>query len=82
MIFFVSHEHAQSCLDGLGLWLLEAVDSLEVDDVCDLERSFGKLFVEAAYGTSQIVCERCSSNEPVDQLPSVFLHELARMDMR
>ena len=24
----VSNEHAQSCLDGLGLWMLEAVESL------------------------------------------------------
>ena len=40
-----------------------------------------KLFVEAADGISQIVCDRGSSNEPVDHLLEVLTHELSRMDM-
>ena len=78
----VSHEHAQSCIDCLGLWMLEAVESLEADGVCGLVRSVGNLFLEAADGVSQILCECGSSNEPVDQLPEVLPHELPRMDMR
>ena len=78
--FFVSHEHERSCIDGLGLWMLEAVESLDAYDVHGLVSSVGKLFVEAIYDISQIVCGRGSSNEPVDQLQEVLLHELARMD--
>ena len=80
--FVVSHEHARLFLNGLGLWMIEAVEYLEVDEVCVLVRIFGKLFVEAADGISQIVCERGSSNDPMDHLPELFPHELARMDMR
>ena len=29
----VSHEHARLCLDGLGLWILEAAESLEAEKV-------------------------------------------------
>ena len=82
MIFFVSHKHARSYLNGLGFWMLEAVDSLESDEVCGLVSSFGKLFVEAADGNSQIVCEHGSYNEPMDQLPEVLPHEIACTEMR
>ena len=81
MIFFVSHKHARSYLNGLGFWMLEAVDSLETDDVCSLVRSVGKLFVEAADGILQIVCECGSYNEPVDQIPEVCPHDISHMDM-
>lgn len=80
--FVVSHEHVRLFLDGLSLWVLEALDSLEVDDVHVLASSIGKLFVEAADGISQIECERGASNEPADQLPAVLPHELAHLDMR
>ena len=29
----VSHGHARLCLDDLGLWIIEAADSLEADNV-------------------------------------------------
>ena len=50
--FVVSHDHERLCLDGFSLWMLEAVYSLETDDVCSLVSSVGKLFVETADGTS------------------------------
>jgi hypothetical protein len=55
---------------------------LEAEESCSLSSSVGKLFVEAADGISQIVCERNSSNEPNQELPPVLPHELARVDMR
>ena len=71
----ISHEHAQLCINGLGLWMIEAVGSLKLDKVCGLVISVCKLFVEAADGILQIVCERGSYNESLDQLPVVFPHE-------
>ena len=77
--FFVSHKHARSCLYGLGLCILEAVYSLEAEDVCGLVRSVGNLFVDATDGILHIVCKRGSYNEPVDQLLAVLPNHLSCM---
>ena len=80
--FVVLHEHEKSCPDGLGLWMLEAVDSMETDNICQLVSSIKNLFVEAIDDISQIVCERGLSNDPVDQLLTVLPYELDRMYMK
>lgn len=81
--FIITHEHVRSCLDGLGLWMMEQLESLATDDLCDLLSTIGKLFVEAADGISQITVERSAENEASsDELPPVLPHELSRIDMR
>ena len=62
--------------------MTEAVDSLEADENCGLMSSVSKMFVEAADGISQIVCERGSSNEPVGQHLEMLPHELDCMYTR
>ena len=80
--FIVTHESVRSSLDGLGLWLMEQLDTLDSDDLRFLLGSIGKLFVQAADGISQIVFERDESNEAATKLPPVLPRELCQIDMR
>ena len=81
--FVITHESVRSCLDGLGLWVIEQLDSLHPDDLCPLLGCIGKLFVEAADGISNVVCERDQENQPSNsELPPVLPCELSAIGMR
>jgi hypothetical protein len=56
--------------------MMDQIDGLDADNLCCLLCSVGKLFVVAADGISQIVCERDESNEATDELPLVLPREL------
>jgi hypothetical protein len=62
--------------------MMDQIDGLDADNLCSLLCSVSKLFVVAADGISQIVCERDDSNEATNELPPVLPHELCRIDMR
>lgn len=82
--FVLTNEHARSCLDGLGMWVIEVLQKLGVDAVCHLVVFVAKLFIEAADGIDNIVCESNDSNESShdEVLSPVLPAELARVDMR
>lgn len=64
------------------MWNLQALDNLEGNTKQVLFSSVGRLFVDAAAGISDIVCERDSSNAQGDPLPPVLPKELSSIDMR
>jgi len=69
-------------LESLGMWNLQALDNLESNTKQVLFSAVGRLFVDAAAGISDIVCECDSSNAQGEPLPPVLPHELSSIDMR
>jgi hypothetical protein len=80
--YILSHANAKLFVEGLGRWVLNAIDELESDDLQVVVVSVAKLFVESASRISEIVAERNSSNEGGNELPPVLPHQLVRLDMR
>ena len=50
--FFLSHDAACLYLENLGVWILQSVDSLTIEDLDPLLNSVGQLFVYAGKGNS------------------------------
>jgi hypothetical protein len=46
--FFSSYNAAHLYLENLGVWVLQSVDSLTIEDLDPLLNSVGQLFVDAA----------------------------------
>lgn len=80
--FNMSHSHAQSCLDGLSCWVLQALADMGDDFQALLARSIADVLVHLANGISNIVSERDSSDVAGDELSPVLPHQLVRSDMR
>lgn len=80
--FVVSHSHARSCLDGLGRWVLRALDGMNEASRVLITRSLADVLVKLADGVSKIVAERDSSNDVGELLPPVLPHQLVKSDMR
>jgi len=81
--FVVSHGKVRLFLDGLGMWVIETMQELELvlesDEISRLCSGVGKLFVTTADGINKIAALH-NKNDAV--LPPVLPCELAAIDMR
>ncbi|KAH6577118.1 hypothetical protein BASA50_010582 [Batrachochytrium salamandrivorans] len=80
--FALSYENARSCLDGLGVWVLETLDTLSQDDVSMLVTAIAQMLCQLAQGLHAVVAERDCVNDAGEELPPVLPHQLARVDVR
>ena len=64
------------------MWSLQTLDNLESNVKRLLVSAVCQLFVNAAAGISDIVCERDSANAQDEPLPPVVPHDLSSIDMR
>jgi hypothetical protein len=82
--FFLSYDAACLYLENLGVWVLQSVDSLTIEDLNPLLNSVGQLFVDAAEGISKVinVDDYNSRIGLSSNLPPVLPCELAKIDMR
>ena len=67
--FRVTHAHVRSCMDGLGRWVLTAMDAMEETTLNNVVASVGDTFVLIADGIHRIVLERDSMNDAGAELP-------------
>jgi hypothetical protein len=82
--YVITHKQVRSCLDELGMWVLETIQDLESDEneFCCLLGSIGNLLVCAADGIANIAIVS-SGNEVFDtELPPVLPYKLAATNMR
>jgi hypothetical protein len=80
--FVLTHANALACIEGLGLWAVETISSLEQVEVEKLIPAVAKLFVQATNGIQSIVSERDAQNNAGDELPPVLPKQLVKFDMR
>ena len=82
--FFLSYDAAHLYLENLGVWVLQSVDSLSIEDLDPLLKSVGQLFVDAAEGISKVinVDDINLNNGLSSNLPPVLPCELAKIDIR
>ncbi|KAH9247850.1 hypothetical protein BASA81_014533 [Batrachochytrium salamandrivorans] len=80
--FALSYENARLCLDGLGVWVLETLDTLSQDDVSMLVTAIAQMLCQLAQGLHAVVAERDCVNDVGEELPPVLPHQLARVDVR
>jgi hypothetical protein len=80
--FVLSHSHARSCLDGLGRWVLRALDGMNEASRVRIARRFADVLVKLDDGVSKIVAEHDSSNDAGGELAAVLPHQLVTSDMR
>lgn len=71
-VFSVTYEHMRFCFDGLVLLIVEQLDVAREDDPCALMASIGKLFVEVAAGTSQMIAQNQSGSHPYCRISFVI----------
>ena len=64
------------------MWSLQTFDSLESNMKQVLVSSVAELFVDAATGSLNIVCEHNNQNNQGEPLPPVLPHELSSIHMR
>ena len=71
-------------LENLGVWVLQSVDSLTIEDLDPLLNSVGQLFADAAEGISKVtLVDEDDSNIGISSsLPPVLPCELAKIHMR
>ena len=79
--FFLSHDAACLYLGNLGVWVLQSVDSLTIEDLDPLLKSVGQLFVDAAEGISKVIyVDDNNSNIGLSSnLPPVLPCDLAKL---
>ena len=53
--YVLTHAKAKLFIEGLGMWVLTAIDELESDDLRSVIFSIAKLFVESVSGIMTIV---------------------------
>ena len=82
--FFLLYNAACLYLENLGVWIIQSVDSLTIEDLDPLLNSVGQLFVDAAEGISKVinVDDINLNNGLSSNLPPVLPCELAKIDMR
>lgn len=80
--FRVKHAHVRSFMDGLGRWVLVAMDEMEQEEINHLMKCIALVFLNLADGISAVVAERDSSNDAAEELPAVLPHQLVTSDMR
>ncbi|KAH6564522.1 hypothetical protein BASA62_007859 [Batrachochytrium salamandrivorans] len=80
--FALSYENARLCLDGLGVWVLETLDTLSQDDVSMLVTAIAQMLCQLAQGLHAVVAERDCVNDAGEEFPPVLPHQLARVDVR
>ena len=56
--YILTHAKAKLFIEGLGMWVLTAIDELEFDDIQYVIVSVAKLFVKSASGIMAILSER------------------------
>jgi hypothetical protein len=81
--FVIPHKQVHQGLDGLGMWVIETLQELELDTgkFSWLLASIGKLFAAAKSIANLVIV--CSGNEAPDaELSPVLPYELAVTDMR
>jgi hypothetical protein len=82
--FFLLYNAACLYLENLGVWLLQSVESLTIEDLDPLLNSVGQLFVDVAERISKVILvDEVDSNIGLSSnLPPVLPCELTRIDMR
>jgi hypothetical protein len=80
--FAVSHTEVRSFVEGLGRWILCALDGMDESARDALVRCCAEMFVQLADGISRIVAERDSSNDSAEELAPVLPHQLICSNMR
>ena len=80
--YVLTHSKAKLFIEGLGMWVLTAIDELKSDDLQSVIVSVAKLFVESVTGIMEILVEHSSLNERGTELPPVLPHQLVHLDMR
>jgi hypothetical protein len=80
--FSLTHANTRHFMDGLDLWVVQNISTLELEIVNFLTVAVAKMFGQAANGIHDIVAERDSVNNASDDLPPVLPHQLVKNDMR
>ena len=82
--FFLLYNAACLYLENLGVWIIQSVDLLTIEDLDPLLKSVGQLFVDAAEGISKVINDDDLNlnNDLSSNLPPVLPCELAKIDMR
>ena len=79
--YVLTHAKSKLFIEGLGMWLLTAIDELESDDLQSVLVSVAKLFVESANDITSIIAEHDSSNDRGTEIPPVLPNQLVHLDM-
>ena len=53
--FFLSYDAAHLYIENLGVWVLQSVHSLTIEDLNPLLNSVGQLFVDTVEGISKVI---------------------------
>jgi hypothetical protein len=69
-------------MDGLDLWVVQNISSMELEMVNSLTVAVAKMFGQAANSIHEIVAECDSENNASDDLPPVLSHQLVKIDIR
>lgn len=80
--FRITHAHVRSCMDGVGRWVLTAMDAMEENTLTKVVASVDDTFVLIADGINMIVPDRDLMNDAAAELPPVFPHQLVVSDKR
>ena len=80
--YVLTEDKCRLYLENLGKWSLQTFDSLESNMKQVLVSSVAQLFVDAAAGITNLVCEHGNSNAQGEPLPPVLSHELPSIHMR
>eukprot|EP00171_Calliarthron_tuberculosum_P016065 IDg16065t1 len=81
--FALTHSRCKLFIESQGIWVVDAIDELEAEDLQHVVASVARLFVEAASRITQIVAVRDASNlASTNELPPVLPHQIIALDMR
>jgi hypothetical protein len=79
--FSLTHANTRHFMDGLDLWVVQNISTMELEMVNSLTVAVAKMYGQAANGIHEIVAERDSENNASDDLPPVLPHQLVKIDM-
>jgi hypothetical protein len=80
--FAIKHSDAHSFLEGLDLWALQQLSTLNPNELQAIVVAVTKMFVRTANGIYTIIAEEGSNDNPYDQLPPVLPHQLVKLNLR
>jgi hypothetical protein len=80
--FVQTHVDFLAFMDGIGLCAVETISALEKGYVDKLVATVASMFVSAANGIQNIICERDIQNNAGDELPPVLPMQIVKIDMR
>jgi hypothetical protein len=67
-LFSLTHANTRPFMDGLDLWVVQNISTIELEMITSLTVAVAKMFGQAANGIHEIIAERDSENNASDDV--------------